>query len=105
MERRSSRLGPIHFGMRVIDAHDQMLGTVVLTRTDHFVMRQELGMNQLVAVPAVAVAGVVGSFVFLTLTPGEIELYCRTLERREPQGNDRGLLPRVVQPLRLPEAL
>jgi hypothetical protein len=89
--------------MRIYDAHDQMLGTVVLTRPDHFVMRQELGMNQLVAVPTVAIAGVVGSFVFLTLTPGEIELYCRTLERREPEGNDRGLLPRTIAPLRLAE--
>ncbi len=103
VERRSSRLAPLRFGMHVFDAHDQMLGTIALAREDHFVMRQQLGMNQLVAVPTVAVAGVVGSFVFLTLTPGEIELFCRTLERREWDGRDWGLLPRLVQPSQLAE--
>lgn len=103
MERRSSRLAPIRFGMHVFDAHDQLLGTVVLARKDHFVMRQELGINQLVAVPLVAVAGVVSGLVFLSLTPGEIEIFCRTLERRERDSAGIGLLPRLVPPQKLAE--
>ncbi|MGH2447824.1 MAG: hypothetical protein ACRDFS_04395 [Chloroflexota bacterium] len=101
MERRSPRVGPIHFGMHVFDAHDQLLGTVVLARKDHFVMRQELGMNQLVAVPAVAVTGVIGGIVFLSLTPGEIEIFCSTLERKERGASGFRLLPRLVPPQKL----
>jgi hypothetical protein len=89
--------------MHVFDAHDQMLGTVVLARKDHFVMRQELGINQLVDVPAVAVAGVVGGIVFLNLTPGEIEIFCRTLERKERGSSALNLMPRLVPPQRLAE--
>lgn len=103
MERRPSRHGPIQFGMHVFDAHEQLLGTVVLARKDHFVMRQELGINQLVAVPLVAVAGVVGGIVFLNLTPGEIEIFCRTLERKERGAVGFGLLPRLVPPQKLAE--
>ncbi|GAC1326254.1 MAG: hypothetical protein NVSMB22_17010 [Chloroflexota bacterium] len=103
MERRSARLAPIKFGMHVYDAHEQLLGTVVLARKDHFVMRQELGLNQLVAVPTVAVGGVVGGIVFLSLTPGEIEIFCRTLERSERGTNGFRLLPRLVPPQTLAE--
>lgn len=103
MERPSSRRGQIQFGMHVFDAHDQLLGTVVLARKDHFVMRQELGINQLVAVPAVAIAGVVGGIVFLSLTPGEIEIFCKTLERKERGATSTGLMPRLVPPQRLAE--
>lgn len=103
MERRLSRHGPIQFGMHVFDAHEQLLGTVILARKDHFVMRQELGINQLVAVPLVAVAGVVGGIVFLSLTPGEIEIFCRTLERKERGAAGFGLLPRLVPPQGLAE--
>lgn len=101
MERCSGRGAPIQCGMHLFDAHQQRLGTVVLARDDYFVMRQELGICQLVAVPMVAVAGVVGSLVFLTLTPGEIELYCRPLERKERDTQDRQLHARLVpaQPL------
>lgn len=103
MERRSARLGTIKFGMHVYDAHEQLLGPVVLARKDHFVMRQELGINQLVVVPTVAVAGVVGGIVFLNLTPGEIELFCHPIERRERGNASHTLLPRVVPPQRLAE--
>lgn len=103
MQRRSSRTGPIQFGMHVFDAHEQLLGTVVLAKRDHFVMRQELGINQLVAVPAVAIAGVVGGIVFLSLTPGEIEIFCKTLERRERGSAGFNLLPRLVPPQKLME--
>lgn len=103
MQRRSSRNGPIQFGMHVFDAHEQLLGNVVLARRDHFVMRQELGINQLVAVPLVAVAGVVGGIVFLSLTPGEIEIFCKTLERREHGSAGVDLIPRLVPPQRLAE--
>jgi hypothetical protein len=102
VQRRSSRRGPIQFGMHVFDAHEQMLGSVVLARKDHFVMRQELGINQLVAVPQVAVAGVVAGIVFLSLTPGEIEIFCKTLERKE-RTTAESLLPRLVPPQRLAE--
>lgn len=105
MQRRSSRTGPIEFGMHVFDAHEQMLGTVVLARKDHFVMRQELGINQLVAVPSVAVAGVIGGIVFLSLTPGEIEIFCKTLERRERGTAGFDLIPRLVTPQKLAEQL
>jgi hypothetical protein len=103
VQRRSSRIGPIDFGMHVFDAHEQLLGTVVLARKDHFVMRQELGINQLVAVPAVAIAGVVGGIVFLSLTPGEIEIFCRTLDRRERGSAEFNLIPRLVSPQKLIE--
>lgn len=103
MERRSSRLGPIQFGMHVYDAHEQLLGSVILVRRDHFVLRQELGMNQLVVVPMVAVAGVVGGLVFLSLTPGEIEIFCRTMERKERGSTGFRLLPRLVPPQLTPE--
>jgi hypothetical protein len=89
--------------MHVFDAHEQLLGTVVLARKDHFVMRQELGINQLVAVPDVAVAGVVGGLVFLNLTPGEIEIFCRTLERKERGALGFSLIPRLVPPQSLAE--
>lgn len=89
--------------MHVFDAHEQLLGTVVLARKDQFVMRQELGINQLVAVPMMAVAGVVGGIVFLSLTPGEIEIFCRTLERKERGASGFGLLPRLVPPQKLAE--
>ena len=101
MQRRSPRRGPIQFGMHVFDAHEQLLGTVVLARKDHFVMRQELGINQLVAVPSVAIAGVVGGIVFLNLTPGEIEIFCRSLERKERGSSGFSLLPRLVPPQKL----
>lgn len=103
MERWSARRTPIKFGMHVYDAHEQLLGMVVLARKDHFVMRQELGINQLVAVPMVAVGGVVGSIVFLSLTPGEIEIFCRTLDRKERGAAGIGLLPRLVPPQKLAE--
>lgn len=103
MQRRSPRVGPIEFGMHVYDAHEQLLGSVVLGRKDHFVMRQELGINQLVAVPMVAVAGVVAGIVFLNLTPGEIEIFCKTLDRRERGSAGFNLIPRLVSPQRLPE--
>jgi hypothetical protein len=89
--------------MHVFDAHEQLLGTVILARKDHFVMRQELGINQLVAVPQVAVAGVVAGIVFLSLTPGEIEIFCKTLERKERTEVASGLLPRLVPPQKLVE--
>lgn len=101
MERRSSRVGPIQFGMHVFDAHEQLLGTVILARKDHFVMRQELGIDQLVAIPTMAIAGVVGGIVFLSLTPGEIEVFCRTLERKERGAAGFKLSPRLVPPQRL----
>jgi len=104
VQRRPSRFGPIQFGMHVFDAHEQMLGSVVLVKKDHFVMRQNLGIDQLVMVPIVAVAGVVAGIVFLSLTPGEIEIFCKTLERREHGAKDAALTPRLV-PRRLPEAI
>jgi hypothetical protein len=104
VERRATRSGPIKFGMHVFDAHEQLLGTVVLARKDHFVMRQELGINQLVAVPTLVIAGVVGGIVFLSLTPGEIELFCKTIERKERGAAGSSLLPRVVPPQRLAES-
>jgi hypothetical protein len=91
--------------MNVYDAHDQLLGQVVLTRKDHFVMRQELGISQLVVVPMVAVAGVVGGIVFLSLTPGEIEIFCKSLERIELSGASAGVSPRLVPPQRLAEQI
>jgi hypothetical protein len=91
--------------MHVFDAHEQLLGSVVLARKDHFVMRQELGINQLVAVPSVAVAGVVGGIVFLSLTPGEIEIFCKTLERKERESTGTGLIPRLVPPQKLVEQI
>jgi hypothetical protein len=98
MEGRGERRPRLlHFGMHVIDAHDQRLGTVILVRDDHFVMRQELGLNQLVAIPNVAISGVIGGMVFLNLTPGEIEIFGRTLERRERGSSDFKLSPRVVR--------
>jgi hypothetical protein len=103
LERRSQRSWPIKFGMNVYDAHDQLLGAVVLTRKDHFVMRQELGISQLVMVPSVAVAGVVGGIVFLSLTPGEIEIFCKTLERKDRGAEGSRILPRIVPPQRLTE--
>lgn len=103
MQRRSPRNGPIQFGMHVFDAHEQLLGTIVLARKDHFVMRQELGINQLVSVPVMAIAGVVGGIVFLNLTPGEIEIFCKTLERKERGSAGFGLLPRLVPPQKLIE--
>lgn len=102
-ERRPLRLAPIKFGMHVYDAHEQLLGTVVLARKDHFVMRQELGINQLVAVPVIAVGGVVGGIVFLCLTPGEIEIFCKSLERKERGASGFSLLPRLVPPQKLAE--
>jgi hypothetical protein len=89
--------------MNVYDAHDQLLGAVVLVRKDHFVMRQELGISQLVVVPQVAVAGVVGGIVFLSLTPGEIEIFCKTLERKERGSAGFSLIPRLVPPQKLAE--
>jgi len=89
--------------MHVFDAHEQLLGAVVLVRKDHFVMRQELGINQLVAVPTVAVAGVVGGIVFLSLTPGEIEIFCKKLERKEREVPAGSLMPRLVPPQSLVE--
>lgn len=103
MPGRSSRSGAVQFGMHVFDAHEQLLGAVVLARKDHFVMRQELGINQLVQVPLIAVAGVVGGIVFLSLTPGEIEIFCRTLERKERGASGFTLMPRMVPPQRLAE--
>ena len=88
--------GPLTFGMRVIDAHDQVFGTVLLVRDDHFVIRQELGLNQLVSLPAFAISGVIGSMVFLNLTPGEVQLYGKVLERREKGSREFSLLPRLV---------
>lgn len=64
-------------------------------------MRQELGIDQLVAIPTVAIAGVVGGIVFLSLTPGEIEIFCRTLERKERGSAGFSLSPRLVPPQRL----
>jgi hypothetical protein len=89
--------------MHVVDAHDQVLGRVLLVRRDHFVFRQELGMNQLVALPSVAISGVIGGMVFLNLTPGEIELYGRTLERRERNSNGFSLRARIARPVLAPE--
>jgi hypothetical protein len=89
--------------MNVYDSHEQLLGQVVLTRKDHFVMRQELGISQLVVVPSVAVAGVVGGIVFLSLTPGEIEIFCKTLERIERGSAAFRLSPRIVPPQGLVE--
>lgn len=103
MQRRSPRLGPVHFGMHVFDAHEQLLGTVVLVRKDHFVMRQELGITQLVMVPMVATTGVVGGIVFLSLTPGEIEIFCKILERKDRGAPGVTLMPRLVPPQRLVE--
>jgi hypothetical protein len=92
-----SRRAPVQFGMRLFDSHGQQLGMVVLVREEYFVMRQELAINQLVVVPMVAVAGVVAGLVLLTLTPGEIELFCRVLTRRRHSPR-RELLPGSVQP-------
>lgn len=100
MQRRPPRREPIQFGMHVFDAHEQLLGNVVLVRRDHFVMRQELGINQLVAIPRVGVRGVVGGIVFLNLTPGEIEIFGRSLERKERGASGFSLLPRLVPPQR-----
>lgn len=94
----------LQYGMHVIDAHDQVLGSVLLVRKDHFVFRQELGMNQLVALPTVAVSGVIGSMVFLSLTPGEIALYGKVLERRERSSSGFSLKPRMAARAALAEA-
>jgi len=90
--------------MHVIDAHEQIFGTVLLVRKDHFVIRQELGMSQIVALPMVAIAGVAGSLVFLNLTPGEIEMYGRVLERRERSSTGFALKPRIAALNLAPEA-
>lgn len=103
MQRRSPRSGPVQFGMHVFDAHEQLLGTVVLARKDHFVMRQELGINQLVRISMVDVGGVVGGIVFLSLTPGEIEIFCKVLERKERGIAGEVLMPRLVPAHRLAE--
>ena len=87
---------PLTFGMRVIDAHDQVFGTVLLDRVDHFVIRQELGMSQLVSLPAFAISGIIGSMLFLNLTPGEVQLYGKVLERREKGSREFNLLPRLA---------
>jgi hypothetical protein len=94
---------PLHYGMHVVDAHDQVLGRVLLVRKDHFVIRQELGINQLVALPSVAISGVIGGMVFLTLTPGEISLYGRVLERRERNSSGFSLISRIARPVLTPE--
>jgi hypothetical protein len=60
-------------------------------------MRQQLGIDQLVAIPKVAVAGAVAGLVFLTLTPGEIELFGRPLERRDRSSPEWKLFPRVAR--------
>ncbi len=57
-------------------------------------------MFQLVALPRVAINGVIGGMVFLNLTPGEVVLYGRTLERRERSSTEpiktRGARPALV---------
>lgn len=88
----------IRFGMHVFDAHDQLLGTVVHVRESEFVMRQQLGIDQLVAIPRVAISGTVAGLLFLNLTPGEVELYGRPLERRDRTSPDWALFPRALQP-------
>lgn len=87
----------IKFGMHVVDAHHQLVGTVVHVRESEFVMRQQLGMDQLVAIPNVAVAGAVAGLVLLTITPGEIELFGRPLERRDRNNPEWRLFPRVAR--------
>jgi hypothetical protein len=97
-ERRGKQAPFLQYGMHVVDAHDQVFGSILLVRRDHFVIRQELGMNQVVVLPSVAVSGVVGSMVFLTLTPGEIVKFGRVLERRErPSSGSVDLIPRVAR--------
>ncbi|HEV3311771.1 MAG TPA: hypothetical protein VG815_14765 [Chloroflexota bacterium] len=81
--------------MHVVDKHDQIFGTVLLVRPDHFVIRQDLASNQLVALPWHSLAGVIGGMVFLTLTPGEVETVGKVLERRE-RANSSGLRPRIA---------
>ncbi|HZT97379.1 MAG TPA: hypothetical protein VFB34_11160 [Chloroflexota bacterium] len=93
---RRGRVRPIHFGMHVVDANDQVMGTVVLVRDTDFVIRQELGINQLVALSMMAISGVVGGLVFLNVTCGEIELYGKTLERRERSSGGPALKSRVA---------
>lgn len=99
-ERRGGKLPPLRYGMHVIDGHDQVFGTVLLVRKDHFVVRQDLAMNQLILLPSVTISGVIGSMVFLNVTPGEILLVGKILERRERTATGgQGLKPRVVRPI------
>ena len=96
IERRGVQTCPLTYGMHVIDAHEQILGTVLLVREDHFVIRQQLGINQTVALPWATVSGVVAGFVFLNLTPGEIPLYGKILERRDRSSGGFSLIPRLA---------
>ena len=82
-ERSDGGRFPLQYGMHVVDAHEQILGTVLLVRKDNFVIRQELVTNQLVELPWFALAGVIGGLVFLNLTPGELEIVGKVLDRRE----------------------
>ncbi len=62
-------------------------------------------MNQLVALPMVTISGVIGGLVFLTLKPGEIEIYGKTLERRERSSSGFSLQSRVAHPQLTPDAV
>jgi hypothetical protein len=95
-EHRGKKGLHLQYGMHVVDAHDQVFGSILLVRRDHFVIRQELGMSQVVVLPTVAVSGIIGSMVFLTLTPAEIEMYGRVLERRERSSSGFDVRPRVA---------
>lgn len=95
-EQRGQKRQLLQFGMHVVDAHDQVFGTILLVRKDHFVIRQDLGHNQVLALPMVAISGVIGTMVFLTLTPGEIELYGKVLERRERWAPGFDIRPRIA---------
>jgi hypothetical protein len=46
---------------------------------------------------------VIGGIVFLSLTPGEIEIFCKTLDRRERGSAGFNLIPRLVSPQNLAE--
>jgi len=95
-ERRVSQGSLLKYGMHVVDAHDQLIGTILLVRKDHFVFRQDVGLNQIVSLPMVSVSGVIGSLVFLNLTPGEIPMFGRIIERRERTQAVANLRPRVA---------
>jgi hypothetical protein len=95
-ERRGLQSNLLKYGMHVVDAHDQLIGTVLLVRKDSFILRQDVGINQVVSLPAVAVSGVIGSLVFLNLTPGEITLFGRVLQRRERAQTAAQVRPRVA---------
>jgi hypothetical protein len=93
----------LKYGMHVVDAHDQVIGTILQVRRHEFVLHQDVGISQTVALPFVAVSGIVASMVFLNLTPGEITYFGKVIERRERLAERTSLKPRIASRSLIPE--